>query len=458
MRVASAVVPTRAGVIAMVVPIGFTAAALVWPAMWIPAVVLTLAAVAAVWLEGRSIRLPADQAIRIDTETAARVHRPCTLRLSLPASAVPPGGTVRVRLAWPEGWTETTPEAAAHAPRSGDRIGDPLQLELTFTGTPRKRGHAAFEPWCVDLMRSAPGLACRRIALAVEAIEVLPDAEPLRAFDRLARTRALGALGLHRQRRPGAGREFDQIREYVVGDDTRDIDWKASARANQLMVTQHRSERHRDVLIALDTGRMMGLVADGHPLVDRAVDAALLIARASRLQGDRVGLMVFDDRVRQTIRPSNRSYQQARVAEALAAAAAKPVYTDFRALAEEIQLRRFSRSLVILLTDTRDPQLAAELARVLPIIAARHRILVLSIRDLGLEAAASGRFPTDPSPSEPASARSRVGAVLAADRLLQERAAKLAGLRRRGVEVVSCEPGRLALTAVDRYLRARDRV
>ena len=296
-------------------------------------------------------------------------------------------------------------------------------------------------------------------------MEVQLDASGVTAWDRLRRSRSLGGAGVHRQRRIGDGAEFDQLRDYVPGDDHRDVDWKATARNGRPITTTYRAERQRDVVLCLDCGRMMGLAlgpAAGPPeahagrellgrepatedRLDAAVQTALLLAHVAREQGDRVGLATFADRVRTWLPPAAGPAARKRLADALAGASARPTYTDFAALVATLRRRRSQRSLVLLFTDLEDPQLAADLAAALPPLARRHAVVVVSLRDAALDALADG------------AASSGVGAAtaLAARRLVRERDAHLADLRRRGVTVVHPDPGRLAIAAIDAYLAGK---
>ena len=113
---------------------------------------------------------------------------------------------------------------------------------------------------------------------------------------RLARLRELDGRASVQVRGPGT--EFDSLREYVIGDDVRAIDWRATARRSDVVVRTWRPERDRRVLIVLDTGRTSAVRVLDAPRIDASIEAALLLAALATKAGDRVELLVFDRRVR----------------------------------------------------------------------------------------------------------------------------------------------------------------
>ena len=112
-------------------------------------------------------------------------------------------------------------------------------------------------------------------------------------------------LGIRPRPARGEGAEFESLREYVVGDDPRHIDWRATARRARLIVRQHQTERRHTVVVAVDTGRLMATHVEGSSKLDHAIDCAMALARASAEYGDRVGLVAFDREVRALLRPKS---------------------------------------------------------------------------------------------------------------------------------------------------------
>ncbi|PXY32487.1 DUF58 domain-containing protein [Prauserella muralis] len=244
----------------------------------------------------------------------------------------------------------------------------------------------------------------------------------------------------------GQGTEFDSLREYVVGDDVRSIDWRATARARDVMVRTWRPERDRRVLLVLDTSRTAaGRIGDGTRL-DTALDAALLLAALAGRAGDRVDLLAYDRRVRASVQGTGSAELLPSLVGAMAPLEPELVELDARGLAGEVLRRAGRRSLVVLLTGLDPAPLEAGLLPVLPSLTARHRLLVGAVADPAVAGLARGRGDAD-----------AVYGAAAAERTLAERAHVTALLTRHGAEVVDAGPGALPPALADAYLDLKAR-
>jgi uncharacterized protein (DUF58 family) len=235
----------------------------------------------------------------------------------------------------------------------------------------------------------------------------------------------------------GEGTEFDSLREYVIGDDVRSIDWRASARAADVMVRTWRPERDRHLLLVLDTGRTSAGRVGDVPRLDVAMDAALLLAVLASRAGDRVDFLAYDRQVRAHV----AAVKLPGLVNAMAPLEASLVETDARGMVAEVLSRARRRSLVVLLTGLDAAPLESGLLPVLPSVAGRHQLLVAGV--------------ADPRVAEMARARGDAEAVYAAaaaERTLAERRSVVRALVRRGVEVVDAVPAELAPALADRYL------
>jgi len=239
----------------------------------------------------------------------------------------------------------------------------------------------------------------------------------------------------------GQGTEFDSLREYVVGDDVRSIDWRASARAADVMVRTWRPERDRRILLVLDTGRTAaGRVGDA-PRLDAAMDAALLLAALASRAGDRVDLLAFDRRVRARVEGVTGSELLPTLVEAMAPLEASLVEPDYAALVSTVLGRMSRQSLVVLLTGLDATPVREGLLPSLAMLVRRHRVIVVSVGDPRVDAMAVGRGDAE-----------AVYDAAAAERARSERAQIAEILSRRGVEVVDGSPDELPPLLADRYL------
>jgi uncharacterized protein (DUF58 family) len=275
-------------------------------------------------------------------------------------------------------------------------------------------------------------------------LRVLPRFDSRRHLpEKLARLRIIDGIQVTRGR--GQGTEFDTLREYVVGDDVRSIDWRASARRSDVLVRTWRPERDRRLVCVLDTGRTSALRVGDEPRLDTAIDAALLLTALAARAGDRVDLIAADAAVRATVTGSGRPALLSRLVDAVAPLQPALVETDFELIAGEVLRRERQRSLVVLFTALEAGALGEGLLPVLPRLAARHRVVVAATHDPVLTG-----LTTDP-PRGPDDAY----AAAAAWRALAERDRVRAALARHGVTVVDAPADRLAPTVADTYLRLK---
>lgn len=248
----------------------------------------------------------------------------------------------------------------------------------------------------------------------------------------------------------GQGTEFDSLREYVVGDDVRSIDWRASARRADVMVRTWRPERDRRVVLVLDTGRMAAgrvgvdpTAADpaGWPRLDWSMDAALLLAALASRAGDHVDFLAHDRVPRAGVFGASRTELLAQLVNAMAPLQPTLVESDWRAMVAAIARRTRRRSLVVLLTDLNATALDEGLLPVLPQLSGKHHVLIAAVADPRVDEMAVGR-------SDPAA----VYDAAAAERSRNDRRAIASRLRRSGVEVVDAAPTEIAPALADRYL------
>jgi uncharacterized protein (DUF58 family) len=267
----------------------------------------------------------------------------------------------------------------------------------------------------------------------------------------------------------GQGTEFDSLREYVVGDDVRSIDWRATARRADVMVRTWRPERDRRVVLVLDTGRMaagrVGVdptatdrpppphpaaraassagAADpaGWPRLDWSMDAALLLAALASRAGDHVDFLAHDRVSRAGVFGASRTELLAQLVDAMAPLQPVLVESDWRAMIATIVRRTRHRSLVVLLTDLNLTALDEGLLPVLPQLSAKHHVLVAAVADPRVDQLAAGR-----------SDAAAVYDAAAAERARNDRHAIATRLRMNGVDVVDAGPRDIAPALADRYL------
>ncbi|HEX4618573.1 MAG TPA: DUF58 domain-containing protein, partial [Steroidobacteraceae bacterium] len=211
--------------------------------------------------------------------------------------------------------------------------------------------------------------------LAVEAqVVVAPDA--LRRA-----VRARGMVGGARARRvAGAGAELHQLRGYLPGDPLARIDWKASARAGSLMTREYSEDQHLDVLVAVDAGRLSRLRCGELDRFGLYGNIAARLAEVATRHDDRIGLVVYADRVLATRAPARGLAATIALRQALERSSVQPAESDPTAAAVAIRALLRHRALVILLTDLDDASVAHQLARAVRLLSPPHLVLVAGVQ------------------------------------------------------------------------------
>ena len=252
---------------------------------------------------------------------------------------------------------------------------------ISYRLRPTERGVYGFGNIRV-FVKSVLGLVQRRITCGEPRdVKVYPSYLMLHKYELLAISNRLSELGIKRIRRVGNNTEFEQIKDYVAGDDFRTINWKASARRTHLMVNVYQDERSQQVFNVIDKGRVMQHAFNGMTLFDYAINASLVLSYIAMHKEDKAGLCTFSDQF-DTFIPAQRSpgHMQT-ILDSLYGQQTTFGETDFSALLDAVNRHVTKRSLMILYTNF---SRVVAMRRQLPYLiqlARRHRLLVVYFED-----------------------------------------------------------------------------
>ncbi|HEX2400690.1 MAG TPA: DUF58 domain-containing protein [Mycobacterium sp.] len=427
----------RVGLIALicVLPIALSP----WPAITFAVLLgaLVTAVIADIALAANTRRLTCSRF----GETAARLGQPVDAVLAVENTS---GSRFRgqIRDAWP-------PSARAEPRTHAVDLAAGQQVRLVTQLRPVRRGDQRSA--LVTARSVGPlGMAGRQSSHRVPwQVRILPPFLSRKHLpSRLAKLRELEGMTPVLIR--GHGTEFDSLREYVIGDDVRSIDWRATARRGDVVVRTWRPERDRRVVIVLDTGRTSaGRVGvdptasdpGGWPRLDWSMDAALLLAALAARAGDHVDFIAHDRVTRSGVYNASRTELLAQLVDAMAPLQPALVESDARALVAAVQRRIRQRALVVLLTDLNASALDEGLMAVLPQLTAKHQVLVAAVADPRVDRLAAGRADA-----------AAVYDAAAAERARNDRRTIASRLLRSGVDVVDAPPEELAPELADHYL------
>ena len=326
-------------------------------------------------------------------------------------------------------------------------LGAGESVRCHYRVTPRTRGFLSLGT--VHLRTLSPwGLTWRRTGIEVsDTLQVQPGVRDLlRDRSGFAIRRRLRTPGLRRNRQWGEGREFESLRDYVQGDDPRTIDWKASAKRRKFVVRNYEAERSQNIVLAIDAGRhMRERLSPLRERIDYALGACMMLASRAQNFGDRIGIVVFDERIRHVSPP--RRADPPSLAKVLAGVETRLVEPNYPLAFATLGRTFRKRSLVILFCDVIDGSVSRALVSSLSRIGRAHLPLAIAIRNPALESAATRGV------TEADDAYYRA----AAEELVQSRMTTLQVMRQSGILVVDTPPGDTLVRTLDKYVEIKER-
>ncbi|HEY4365494.1 MAG TPA: DUF58 domain-containing protein [Bryobacteraceae bacterium] len=280
------------------------------------------------------------------------------------------GRSVKIGLVAPEGIEAAVEEQDVRLPQGAEAS------DFLWMWTPRRRGRYRVEE-CFLEAASPLGMWAVRTQVAV-AMEV-------RVYPNLRRDAALlarrqGTEGMHAVRQVGRGREFERLREYVAGDGSDEIHWKATARRGHPITKVYQVERTQEVYVVIDSSRLSARPLGDETALDRSIKTALILGAAAQRRGDLFGVAAFSGQVEAFVRARNGKTHYAACRDAINELRVKPISPDFDEIATFLRLNLRRRSLVLFLTSLEDPVLGENFARATKLLARRHVVLAGMMR------------------------------------------------------------------------------
>lgn len=354
-----------------------------------------------------------------------------TASLDLTVDFGPPG--LWVRFDWPEG-LEGEWQVPFHAGPDGSAL-------TTASCRAVRRG-----TWQLDrvwlLWRSRFGLLEFGPRLTVDAeIKVVPNIRLVQSGEITTTVRS-ALYGVKENAAIGEGAEFHQLRDFTQGMDIKMIDWKRSARRRSLVAREMRAERNHHVIVAFDNGYLMREEIAGLPKIDHAVTAGLATAWAAAIGGDLVGYYSYDVRPRNFTAPIPGRTAFARLRNWTAGLDYVGKETNHTLALTELNARTPKRSLIIVFTDFVDTTSAELLIENLAVLAKRHVLIFVTIRDPELDALAE-EVPED---------LKGAAKLVAANQSVSERRLVFERLNRMGVTVIDAKPNAVSARLISAYL------
>ncbi len=323
----------------------------------------------------------------------------------------------------------------------------PFQPEvIDYQLRPVKRGVYSFGK-CIALVKYL-GFIERRITLD-EPLELpcYPSFIQLRKYLLMATTNRLDEMGVKRIRKIGSTLEFEHIREYTRGDETRFINWKATAKSHQLMVNQYEDERSQPIYSFIDLGRSMRMPFEGLTLLDYAINSTLVLSNVTILKDDKAGILTFSKNIGNHIVAEKRNSQMQLISESLYKVTTKFEEPEFGRLYAYTKRKINQRALIFLYTNFETLDALYRQLPYLKLLNKSHILVVIVFKNTELSALASTK----------AKKSFDIYNQIIAEKFNYEKQLIIQELQANGLQTIFTTPQNLTVNSINKYLEIKAR-
>jgi uncharacterized protein (DUF58 family) len=322
------------------------------------------------------------------------------------------------------------------------------QISMHYAITPSERGEYQFGN-IILFFSSALGLLSRRFTIpAQKDVSVYPSFMQMRKYQLVSRTTLTGEHGNQRMRKIGQSMEFEQIKDYVTGDDIRSINWKATARrGGLLMVNNYVDEKSQQVYCIIDKGRLMKMPFNGLSLLDYAINATLALSNVCLQKQDRIGLLSFSNKLTTLIAADRKPVQRENILKALFKEQTAFLESDYEMLYMQIRHKIKQRSLLVLYTNFESVSGLRRQVNYLRSIARHHLLMVVFFENTELDKLAHAD----------AISLEDVYVKTVAEKFMFEKKLVVKELQQYGILTVLTTPQNLTINSINKYLELKAR-
>lgn len=310
---------------------------------------------------------------------------------------------------------------------------------------PNQRGEFQFGNVFI-IMRSMFFMASRTINIPLEeTVHVYPSVLQMKQYELLVFHQQKTSSGIKKIRRLGNNSEFEQIKNYVQGDELKAINWKATSRRNELMVNQYQEEKSQSIYCIIDKSRNMQMEFDGLSLLDYSINSSLVFTNIALKKGDKAGLMTFSDKIGTQLGAERSAGQMRRIQEALYNQKTMFKEANFELLYQSIRKTVRSRSLLVLFTNF---ETEFSMRRAMPMLRRlnqKHVLVVVFFQNSELQEIAY----------RPAENIREVYQSAVAERMLTLKAKIATELTKNGIQTVLTVPSELNVNTINKYLELK---
>ena len=319
--------------------------------------------------------------------------------------------------------------------------------KIKYTLRPVSRGEFHFGNTVV-LASSMIGLAKRRFIFDnKQMMPSYPSFLKLRQYELMAISDRLMDVGIKKMRKVGQSTEFDNIKEYVVGNDIRTINWKATARKNQLMVNHFRDEKAQQVYCIVDMGRVMKMPFEKLSLLDYSINASLVLSHISFIKQDKPGLITFSNVIHNSVTADRKGNQLYRLQENLYNANTNFAESNYEILLNHVRTKVTQRSLLLLFTNFETINALRRQLKYIRQLAKHHLVVVIIFENTELHELLNKK----------ATSTSEIYSQTVARKFEYEKTQIVFELKKLGIQCVYTRPQQLTVNALNKYLELKAR-
>ena len=316
---------------------------------------------------------------------------------------------------------------------------------LEYSLKPVTRGEYHFGSLNVFIWQSL-GLIIRRIRFDLHnTVSVYPSYIQMRKYELLAISNRLSEVGIKKVRKLSHTLEFEQIRDYVKGDDYRTINWKATARKSQLMVNQYLDEKSQKVYCLIDMGRSMKMPFEGMTLLDYAINSSLVLSNIAMYKQDKAGIISFSSNIHTHLPAERSKLQMKRILESLYNQNTNFSEPNFEQLYSTIKRKVNQRSLLILFTNFEWHISLMRQIKYLRQLNRSHLLIVVFFKNTELFGVIKSE----------AQSIDKIYLKTIAEKLLFEKKLIVKELQKYGIQSILTEPENLSVQSINKYLQLK---
>jgi len=327
------------------------------------------------------------------------------------------------------------------------KIDSHKSIDLKYYLRPTHRGLYSFGKLLVYVY-SPIGLVGRRYSFEEgKKVAVYPSYIQLKKYDLKAISNQLVHYGFKKIRKLGHTLEFEKIKEYVMGDDYRTINWKATAKSQKLMVNQYQDEKSQPVYCLIDTGRIMKMPFDGLSLLDYAINATLVLSNVILLKQDKVGMLTFSKKISNRVVAEKKGDQMQKIMENLYQIETNFLESDFGRLYIDIKQNITHRSFLLLFTNFETLDSLRRQMKYLKAIAKSHLLVVVFFENTELNTLTSIK----------AENTQDIYNQVIANKFMFEKKLIVQELKSIGIQTILTSPEKLTIESINKYIEVKQR-